>query len=47
MGSTGLNVLVGIFALVMVMLFGLALTSAPQYQAGDPRSPGFSAQTAK
>jgi hypothetical protein len=44
--GTQFNVLVGIFALVMVVLFGLAFMAAPTYQAGDPRDPGFSKQTA-
>jgi hypothetical protein len=37
MGSTGINVLVGIFALVIVMLLGFSFMGAPQYQADDPR----------
>jgi hypothetical protein len=46
MGSTGLNVLVAIFALVIVALLGFSFMGAPQYQAGDPRSAGYSIQKA-
>jgi hypothetical protein len=38
MGSMGMNVLVGIFALVMVMLLGFSFMGAPQYMANDPRN---------
>jgi hypothetical protein len=37
MGSTGINVLVGIFALVIVMLLGFSFMGAPTYQADDLR----------
>jgi hypothetical protein len=37
MGSTGINVLVGIFVLVILMLVGLSWGINPQYQADDPR----------
>jgi hypothetical protein len=47
MGSTGFNVLAGIVALVVIVLIGLSIAGAPQYQAGDPRSPGYSSQTSK
>jgi hypothetical protein len=46
MGSTGLNILVGIFALVIVVLLGFSFAGAPQYQAGDPRSPEYGIQKA-
>jgi hypothetical protein len=46
MGSTEFNVLVGIVVLVVVALIGLSIAGAPQYQAGDPRDPGFSKQVA-
>jgi hypothetical protein len=46
MGSTGLNVLVAIFALVIVALLGFSFMGAPQYQAGDPRSSNFGIQKA-
>ncbi|MBO0734608.1 MAG: hypothetical protein J2P49_09905 [Methylocapsa sp.] len=45
MGSTQMNVLVGIIVLVVVVLLGFSFMGAPQYQAGDPRSPGYSQQT--
>jgi len=46
MGSTGLNVLVAIFALVIVVLLGFSFMGAPQYQAGDPRSSEYGIQKA-
>lgn len=46
MGSTGFNVLAGIVILVVVALIGLSIAAAPKYQAGDPRSPGYSSQGA-
>jgi hypothetical protein len=36
MGSTGFNVLVGIFLLVVVTLIGLSIAGAPKYPAGYP-----------
>jgi hypothetical protein len=47
MGSTEFYVLVGIVVLVVIALIGLSIAGAPQYQAGDPRSPGYSSQIAK
>jgi hypothetical protein len=43
---SAVNVLVAIFALLIVALLGFSFMGAPQYQAGDPRSAEFGIQKA-
>ncbi len=42
--GTQMNVLGGIFVLVIILMLGFSLMRAPQYQAGDPRTLGYSQQ---